>query len=491
VLIATIVASSLAFIDGTVVTLALPQIQRQFHASASDVAWIVELYTLVVGSLILLGGALGDRYGRRRIFSLGTTLFALGSIGCAFASSIPTMLAARVFQGIGGMLVVPGSLAIIGAHFTGESRNRAIAAWSAFGALTGTLGPMLGGVLIDTVGWRWVFWINVPLAALVLYACAFHISESRDELAPKKLDVIGAALVTLGLGALTYALIASAQLRLNNPVLLGAAIGSVVFLVGFVLYESRARNPLVPASLFASRTFGSINLSTLLLYGALGGIFYEMPFAMIQGHGYRAIQTAFATLPGILGVALLARVGTSLARRFGTRIVLTIGPAIVCCGFALIAILERNANYVESFLPGVILFGLGMGITVAPLTAGVIDAAGKANVGIASGINNAVARVAGLITIAALTAVLVAAYNHRFDRDISTIRTTPAQSAAIAQQRDRLGGARYADPALQKASFDAFHAGFSTIAFTCAALALLAAIVNFAGVDDRELRSEV
>ncbi len=478
----------MVFIDGSVVTLALPQIQRQFHASAGDVAWIIELYTLVLGALMLLGGALGDRYGRRKTFGLGTIVFAAGSIGCAFAWSIPSMLVARVVQGLGGMLVAPASLAIIGDHFSGEARGRAIAAWSAFGALTSSIGPIAGGLLIDTIGWRSVFWINIPLALIVFYACIFHVTDSRDENAPRSLDVLGAAVATVALGAITYALIASTQLRWIDIHVSGSIVLSIALLAYFIRHERRASNPLVPAALFASKTFGSLNLMTLLVYASLAGFFYEMPFAMIQAHGYTAIQTALATIPTTAGLIALARLGTALAQRIGTRTVLTIGPSIVACGFALLGLLERNGPYFASFFPGILLIGIGMGITVAPLTTGVINAADPRNVGVASGINSAVARIAGLLAIAALTAVLAATYNARLDRDLDAIHASASQRNAAAQQRDRLAGARFADKRLQNASFDAFHSGFEAIALVCAILTIAGAAVSFAGVDDKELR---
>ena len=488
ILIATIAASSMVFIDGSVVTLALPQIQRQFHASATAVAWIIELYTLVLGSLMLLGGALGDRYGRRRVFATGTVIFALGSIGCAFAWSIPAMLVARVIQGLGGMMVAPASLAIIGAHFSGEERGKAIAAWSAFGALTSTLGPMIGGLLIDSLGWRSVFWVNIPLAVIVLYSARVHIDESRDEDAPRELDYPGAALGTAGLGAITYALIASSQYRWSDLHVFGSAVAGVALLIWFAIHEKDAKNPLIPAQLFDSRTFMSLNVMTLLVYGALSGLFYEMPFALIQIHGYSAIQTALATLPMTFGLVGLSRFGTKLSQIYGTREILAIGPCIVACGFVLLGLLSRNQSYLTSFFPGVLVIGAGMGITVAPLTTGVMNAADPRNVGVASGINSAVARTSGLIAIAAFTAILYMTYQARFHRDLSAINASRVQREAASAQADRLGGARFQDPQLQKISYDAFDTGFEAVAYACAAMCLIGAAVSFAGIDNESLR---
>ena len=488
VLIATIAASSMVFIDGSVVTLALPQIQRQFHASAASIAWVVELYTLVLGSLMLLGGALGDRYGRRKVFIIGTIIFTIGSMGCAFAWSIPSMLVARVVQGIGGMLVAPASLAIIGAHFSGEARGKAIAAWSAFGALTSTLGPMAGGLLIDSLGWRSVFWVNIPLAVVVLFSSFAHMDESLDEHAPPTLDYKGAALATAGLGALTYALISSSQYRFTDLHVAGTAIAGVAFLAWFVTHERHCSYPLVPAQLFESRTFVNLNIMTLVVYGALSGLFYEMPFAMIQVHGYNAIQTALATFPMTIGLVGLSRVGTMLSQKYGTRLILTIGPSIVAVGFILVALFERNIPYLASFFPGIMVIGIGMGITVAPLTTGIMNAADPNNIGVASGINSAVARIAGLIAIATFTTVLYMTYQSRLHHDLTVMNATPAQRELVAKQADRLGGARFADRQLQNISYDAFHTGFEAVALSCAVLCAIGAAVSLAGIDNEALR---
>jgi EmrB/QacA subfamily drug resistance transporter len=489
VLVATIVGSSMAFIDGMVVTLALPSIQREFHAGAGDVAWIVELYTLVIGSLMLIGGALADIYGRKRIFTIGTILFTIGSVGCAFAWSIPSMLVARVVQGLGGMLLIPSSLAILGAHFTGTARDRAIAAWSAFGALTSTIGPMVGGALIDSLGWRSVFWINVPLAAVVLYATAVHIEESRDEHASRQLDLTGAALVTISLAAITYALIRGSSIGWHSFASTGNAIAGVIVMAIFVARDRRVANPLVPPAVFASRTFGTINIATLLLYGALGANFYILPFVMIQAHGYNALQTAFATLPLAICMVALARAGTALARVIGMRTVLTIGPIIIAAGFVLLAMLEPNATYLTAFFPGILVAGIGLGLTVAPLTSTVIDSVEPEHVGIASGINNAVSRVAGLLAVAALTIIIAALYNTSLDRSLDAMHASPATRAAANAQRDRLGGARFQDPQLQRASTRAFERGFQGVAAGCAILALLAAVTDAFGIRNEELKN--
>jgi EmrB/QacA subfamily drug resistance transporter len=488
VLLATIVGSSLAFIDGLVVTLALPAIQREFHASAADVAWIVELYTLVLGSLMLLGGALADRYGRKRAFVSGVALFTLGSIGCAFAWSIPSMLIARVVQATGGMLFVPASLAILGDHFTGDARGRAIGIWSAFGALTSTLGPTLGGVLIDAFGWRSVFWINVPLATFVIVVAIRHIRESRDENAPRRLDWLGAAISTLAFGAITYALILSSSAG-RSIIVQGSMLAGIALLSYFILHEHRTEAPLVPPDIFRSRTFAVINLTTLLLYGALGANFYALPFVMIQGHGYTALQTALAMLPLGICMVVLSQFAPILVQYIGARAVLTIGPAIITVGYILLALFEPMQSYWSAFFPGILVLGLGMGITVAPLTTCVITSVAPDHVGIASGINNAVSRIAGLLAIAAFTVVLAAIYISSIERSLDAMHATPAERAAVAAQRDRLGGAHFANPALQHASIEAFENGYRGIAVGCAILSMLAALADAFGIEEAKLRT--
>jgi EmrB/QacA subfamily drug resistance transporter len=488
VLVATIVGSSLAFIDGAVVSLALPEIQTEFHASAGDVAWIVELYTLVLGALMLLGGALGDRYGRKRVFVLGTALFAAGSIGCAFAWSIPSMLFSRTFQAIGGMLFVPASLAILGDHFSGDARGRAIAAWSAFGSLTSLLGPALGGVLIDAFGWRSVFWLNVPLAAIVIVVAMRHVSESRDDQAPAKLDWLGAALATAGLGAMTYGTILASTAGWGAFAVDASVFGGVAVLLVFAIHERHTREPLVPPDIFRSRTFAVINLSTLLLYGALSAALYELPFVMIQAHGYSPLQTALGILPFGISIIVLARFAPGFAKRFGVRNVLTVGPAVVAVGFVLLAALAPLPPYWFGFFPGIFVAGLGMGITVAPLTTTVINAADARHVGVASGINNAVSRIAGLLAIAALTVLVTNLYWASLQRSLDAMHATPGMRTAAVAQRDRLGGAHFADPRLQRYSIVAFESGFRGVAAACAILAALAALADAFGIEETKLR---
>ncbi|MDQ2991304.1 MAG: MFS transporter [Candidatus Eremiobacteraeota bacterium] len=484
-LLATIVGSSLVFIDGSVVGLALPTIQRTFHASAADVQWIVEGYALALAALMLFGGALGDRYGRRRIFQIGIALFAVASLACALAPSIQFLIAARVVQGIGGMLLAPASLAIIGACFEGAKRDRAYASWSAYGALTSAIGPALGGVLIDHFGWRSVFYINLPLAALVLWATFAHIGESRDEDIKGGLDVLGATLATVGLGGLTYAMISSTEFGWGSARVIAALAIAVVSLAAFVPVEARAAAPIMPLSLFRNRSFAGVNAQTLLLYG-ITSLFYFLPFDMIQAHGYSATAAAIATLPLIGGLVLLARVGTSLMGRIGARAILFIGPIIAGIGCALLGIFEGGGTYWTSFFPGLLVVGIGMGLTVAPLTATVMSSADPRFIGSASGINNAVARMAGLLAIAGLGALVWFTFNTRLDAALAASQATPAQIRAVAVERPKMGATMIVDPTLHADILDAYRAGFKNATYASALLALLAAIVGWSTIRGRE-----
>lgn len=475
----------MVFIDGAAITLALPEMQTSFGADATATAWVVEGYGLALGALLLFGGALGDKIGRRSTFAAGIILFAIASIACAFAPSIGAMNAARVLQGIGGMLLAPASLAILGAHFSGTARGRAIAAWSAFGALTSSIGPAVGGVLIDHFGWRSVFWINVPIAALVIFFTWRCIDETRDdEQRGKPLDIIGAVAITVSLGALTYAMLSGHQLRWLAPSVAGAFVLFAVALIVFIYVETRSANPLLPPALFRNRTFTALNVATFLLYGALGANFYEMPLVLIQGHGYSATMAAVATLPLVICMVALARYGTALRDRFGTRIVLTAGHAVAAGGFAVLAWLEPgDGTYWQTFFPGIVGVGLGLGLTVAPLTASVIDSAGARHVGAASGVNTAISRIAGLIAIAALTVVVWNTFNASLDRELAARHFSPATATQVNDQRNRLGAAHVSNARAQRALVDAFRESYRYVALSCAVLAALAVLTDAFGLE--------
>ncbi|HVR09264.1 MAG TPA: MFS transporter [Thermoanaerobaculia bacterium] len=482
VLAATILGSSMAFIDGTAVNVALPALQRDLGATVGDVQWVVEAYALLLAALILVGGALGDRYGRRALFTAGVALFALSSAACGLAPGIGWLIAARVAQGASAALLVPGSLAILSASFPPESRGRAIGTWSAFTGVTAAVGPLVGGWLVDHASWRWVFFLNLPFAAAVLALSAWKVPESRDPGAASRLDWAGAALATLGLGGLTYGLIELPERgAVGASALLALAAGTAA-LAGFVLVEARSPAPMMPLGLFRSRTFAGANLLTFCLYAALGGALFFLPFNLIQVQRYSAAAAGAALLPFVLLMFLLSRWAGGLVDRYGSRLPLVVGPAVAAAGLALFALPGVGAGYWSSFFPAVMVLGLGMAVSVAPLTTTVMGAVDTRHAGLASGINNAVARVASLLAVAAFGLAVLGAFEHGLEQRLARLDLPASARQAIAAQSHRLAAIevpRELDGAararVQRAVAESFVDGFRLTMSIGAGLALLAA----------------
>ena len=494
VLAATILGSSITFIDSTVVNVALPVLQRELGTDIVGAQWIVEAYQLLLSALILVGGSLGDRLGRKRIFSMGLLLFAAASAGCGLAQSTTQLIIARGVQGVGAAMLVPGSLAIISASFAKEERGRAIGTWSGFTAISAGIGPVLGGWLVEHASWRWIFFINLPLAAVVLAITWWHVPESRDESAGARVDILGAATATLGLGGVVYGLVEAGGRGFRDPRVLGSLAAGVALLALFVIVErKRGQRAMMPLALFRSQTFAGANLLTLFLYGALSGLMFFLPFNLIQVQGYSATQAGAALLPFVLMMFLLSRWAGGLVDRYGAKLPLVVGPIVASAGFALFILPGAGAgSYWASFFPAVVVMSLGMAASVAPLTTTVMDAVEERHAGIASGINNAVSRTAGLISIAVFGIVMTGAFARSFNTGLRTLDLPAETRAELEAQTSRLAAISLPErldgetkQAVERAVEESFISGFRVVTLIAAALALTSALFAWLLIEGR------
>jgi EmrB/QacA subfamily drug resistance transporter len=482
-LAATILGSSMAFIDSTVVNVALPALQSSFHATVVDLQWVIESYGVLLAALILVGGSFGDRFGRRLIFIAGVLIFALASAGCGLASTIHQLIIARSIQGMGAALLVPGSLAIISTSFDEKSRGQAIGTWSGFTAITTAIGPVLGGWLVEHGSWRWVFFLNLPLAAAVVAISLWRIPESRSPSAGR-IDWPGAILSTLGLGSLVIGFIVSPNLGWGNPLVFGSLLLGICSLIAFGFVEAASTAPTLPLTLFKSRSFSGANLLTLFLYAATGIFFFLFPLNLIQVQGYSSTATGAAILPMILLMFSLSRWSGGLVARYGSRAPLIVGPLIAALGFALFAAPSIGGNYWREFFPAIIVLGLGMAITVAPLTTVVMNSVNKDQVGAASGINNAVARVASVLAIAVFGIVIVKAFASHLNPSLAHLTLPPDILADLQANETKLAGLQVPsglspslNAAINVSIKDAFIFGFRVVVLICAGLSMASAAV--------------
>ncbi|MHB1058235.1 MAG: MFS transporter [Rhodanobacter sp.] len=491
-LVVAIIGSSLAFIDGTVVNVALPSIQQDLNATTADAQWVMESYALLLASLLLVGGALGDRFGRCRVFMIGVALFALASIGCALSGNVDQLVAVRAVQGAGAALLVPGSLALISAAYPQAERGAAIGTWSAFSGITAAVGPVIGGFLVEHYSWTWAFLVNVPIGGVLLAVCALKVPESVGSSRHQPVDMAGAMLVTLGLAGVVFALIeAPARGWTSTPILLATAVG-VAALTLFVQVEARGRAPMLPLALFGQRNFSGANLLTLLLYAALGGSLFFLPLNLIQVQGYGATAAGAALLPFIAIMFALSRWAGTLVDAFGSKLPLVAGPTVAALGFALFALPSTGGSYWTTFFPATCVLGLGMSITVAPLTTTVMNAVGAELAGTASGVNNAISRAAGLLAIAIFGIVLTASFDARLAGELASLPLPSGLAAAVTGQHQKLAGIAIpheasiaAAKALKHAIGASFVAGFRWVMLLSAGLALLGALCAWLMIDGK------
>jgi EmrB/QacA subfamily drug resistance transporter len=498
-LVATILGSSIAFLDAQVVSVALPSIQRSLGGGLAGQQWVSNAYLLTLGSFILIGGSLGDIFGERRIFALGVGGFGAASLLCALAPSIGFLVAFRALQGVAGALLTPSSLALIVATFPERERGPAIGTWTAWGTIAGALGPLVGGAILNVGSWRWIFVINVPLVVVCLAVIFIGVPSTKRAGARRKVDVIGAVMSFLGLGGVVFALIEQPRLGWSSIGVTGSLIGGVLVFAAFLVYESRSSHPMLRLDLFKRRNFAVGNVETLSLYGGLSVLFFFLVVYLQQVAGYTPLQSGLALLPeSLVMFALSPRFG-ALADRFGPRFFMGAGPLVAGAGLLLLLTMGVHVNYVTEVLPGILLFALGLSMTVAPLTAAILAGVDESEAGTASGVNNAVARVAGLIGTVTVGALIAAQFTSSLNRELAGQRlTAPAQAAVAQAKRLTLGRPSVAGvppreasviiAASNQSSLDGFRLGIGV----AGGLVILGGLIGAAGIRNprRVVRAE-
>lgn len=497
VLTAAVLASTMVFLDGSTVNVALAALQESLGATAVDVQWVINGYTLFLAALLMLGGSLGDNFGHKKVFLLGTGLFTAASVWCGLAPSVGQLIAARAAQGVGGALLTPVSLALINTHFPEGERGGAIGKWSAYSAIGAAAGPLVGGWLIDVSSWRWIFFLNVPLAAVAVGIMLKHVKELTLKQGASPIDYVGALLVTLGLGGGVYALLQSSESGWSDPLVAGSGATGVLLLLAFVLWEGRSRAPMVPLTLFRSGAFSGINVVTLLVYGNLAGLSFFLPLYLIQVQGFSAAAAGAASLPMVILLFLLSSWAGKLYDRVGPRLPVAGGALITAASLALFLLVGDSTNYLLSVTLPFTLMGLGMAILVAPLTTTVMAAVPGSLAGTASGVNNAVSRVAGLLAIGALGALMIGVFGLELEAHLdATALTSPAKELMLASRTDLAGmhlppGLNEAETAAAEAALhSAFTAGYERLLKVMAVVGLGGALVALLTLPGRARKRE-
>ena len=478
----------MVFLDGTVVTVALPQIQKDFRASVSSLQWLIDIYILFLSVPILVAGSLSDRYGRKKLFNIGVVGFTLASLGCGAAIDLNQLIVARVFQGISGAIMLPGSLAILNASFPPEIRGRNVGTWSAFTPLTTAIGPLLGGWLVDNVSWRAAFYINLPLGLLTLFLSLRFIPESKSEI-PESQDWLGAGLITVGLGSLIFGLIEGPRLGWAAPSVWVSIVTSLTFLIAFGVVESKIEHPMIPFTLFKNRLFSGITLITFILYFAMSGVFFFLPLNLQQIQEFSATRAGAAFMPIIIMLFLMSRWSGHFADKHGPRLPMIIGPTIIGIGFFIYMIPGESATYWLTFLPATIIFGVGLGITIAPLTTVALGAVPMHLSGLASGVSNAASRVASMLAVATLGALMVLQFSASLEFHTQPLPLSAEDRSLLQEEKLKLGGAE-PPPGLvselqtevETAIDEAFVDAFRLMMALCAILALVSAAISFATI---------
>jgi EmrB/QacA subfamily drug resistance transporter len=500
VMVSAILASAMVFIDGTALNVVLPSLQKSLQASGADLFWILNAYLLVLASLILIGGSLGDKLGRKKVFIVGIMVFIVGSVACGLSPGVKFLIAFRMMQGFGGALMIPGSLSLISSAIDAGERGKAIGTWSAFTTVVTIGGPLLGGALADAGLWRYIFFINVPIGLAALLMLWFKVAESRDEESDNRLDFPGAVTIALGLAAVTFGFLRAPSLGFSNwQVVLTLVIG-LLFLLAFGLIEKNSRHAMMPLQLFNSATFSGANLLTFFLYGGLGAGMLFLSLNLVQVQGYTQFQSGLTFLPFTLLMIAVARFAGRLADQHGPRWLLIAGPAIAGMGLLMLSFIKQTkgpADYWVTFFPGIIVFGLGMSFTVAPLTTAVMGAVSDHFSGTASGVNNAMTRIANVFANAIFGALAVLLFSGSLQQQLRTVPLNAREQLAVLQQAPALGNAKV-PAAIAAASkrqvemlyHNAFIDAYATILRIAAALAFLAALVAFFFIRDSKKTTE-